>query len=59
MSFWSMGGYASFIWPAYGVSVLGIGGAIAWTLKTYADARARLAKLEKESRLKKLEEKKP
>ena len=46
MSFWAMGGYAAFIWPAYGVSALGLGVAVIWTLKAYADAKARLKALE-------------
>jgi len=48
MNFWDMGGYAAFIWPAYGVSALGLLGAVAWTLKAYGDAKARLAALERE-----------
>jgi heme exporter protein D len=43
----SMGGYAAFVWPAYGVSVLGLGAAIVLTLRSYARAKARLAALEK------------
>src|SRR5580704_18063173 len=38
MSFWAMGGYAAFIWPAYGVSALGLALAVIWTLKAYGDA---------------------
>ena len=43
----SMGGYAAFVWPAYAVTVLGLGFAIAMTLQGYARAKARLAALEK------------
>ncbi len=46
MSFWAMGGYAAFVWPAYGVSALGLGVAVVWTLKSYSDARKRLKALE-------------
>ena len=46
MSFWQMGGYAAFIWPAYGVTALGLTGAIIWTLGAYNAARARLKALE-------------
>lgn len=46
MSFWAMGGYAAFIWPAYGVSALGLIGAVVWTLKAYGAAKARLKALE-------------
>ena len=46
MSFWQMGGYADFIWPAYGVSALSLIGAIIWTLSAYSAAKARLKALE-------------
>jgi heme exporter protein D len=46
MTFWQMGGYAQFIWPAYGISALALAGAIAWTLKAYNGAKARLKALE-------------
>jgi heme exporter protein D len=46
MSFWAMGGYAAFIWPAYGVSALTLIGDVLWTLKAYGDAKARLKALE-------------
>jgi heme exporter protein CcmD len=36
-----MGGYAAYVWPAYVVSVLGLGGMIAWTLLSYARAKTR------------------
>ncbi|HEY0107403.1 MAG TPA: heme exporter protein CcmD [Rhizomicrobium sp.] len=45
--FFAMGGYAAFVWPAYGVSALLLGGAVAATLRAYARAKARLAALEK------------
>jgi heme exporter protein D len=48
MSFWQMGGYAAFIWPAYGVSALGLIGAVVWTLRAYSEAKARLKALEEE-----------
>jgi heme exporter protein D len=47
--FFAMGGYAAFVWPAYGVSVIGIGSAIALTLRSYARAKAVLARVEQES----------
>jgi len=43
----AMGGYAAYVWPAYGVTVVLLGAAIAATLRAYARARARLAALEK------------
>ena len=45
--FLAMGGYAPFVWPAYGVSVLLLGAAIVMTWRAYARARAQLAALEK------------
>ena len=46
MSFWQMGGYAAFVWPAFGVSALGLIAAVAWTLRAYNAAKARLKTLE-------------
>jgi heme exporter protein D len=46
--FFAMGGYAAFVWPAYGVSVIGIGCAIALTLRSYARAKVLLAKIEQD-----------
>ena len=42
-----MGGYGAFIWPAYGVTVLALGGMIVWTMAGWQRAKARLASLEK------------
>ena len=46
-AFLAMGGYAAFVWPAYGASFLVLGGAVATTLRAYAKAKAQLAALEK------------
>jgi heme exporter protein D len=43
----NMGGYAAFVWPAYGVSVVLLGAAIALTWRAYRRAQAQLAALEK------------
>ena len=43
--FLAMGGYAAFVWPAYAVSVLGLGGMIAWTVVSYTRAKARAQEL--------------
>jgi heme exporter protein CcmD len=40
-----MGGYGAFVWPAYGVTVLGLGGAVLFTLRAYFRAKALFAKL--------------
>jgi heme exporter protein CcmD len=44
-AFWSMGGYAAFVWPAYGITVLGLGGAVALSLRAYFRAKRMYAKL--------------
>jgi heme exporter protein D len=43
----AMGGYAAFVWPAYGITLLLLGGAGALTWRAYRRARAQLAALEK------------
>jgi heme exporter protein D len=42
----AMGGYAAYVWPAYGVSLLFLAAAVVLTWRAYARARARLAALE-------------
>jgi heme exporter protein D len=44
--FLDMGGYAAFVWPAYGATLLSLGAAIALTLRAYARAKAQLAILD-------------
>lgn len=39
--------YGAFIWPAYGVTALALGGMIIWTLAKWRAAKAKLAALEK------------
>ncbi|MBS0273591.1 MAG: heme exporter protein CcmD [Proteobacteria bacterium] len=45
-AFFAMGKYAAYVWPAYGISLLGLGLAIGFTLSAYARAKKRLAALE-------------
>ncbi|HEY5049014.1 MAG TPA: heme exporter protein CcmD [Rhizomicrobium sp.] len=45
--FFAMGGYAAFVWPAYGVSFAGLAIAIGLTWRSYAKAKALMGKLEK------------
>jgi heme exporter protein CcmD len=40
-------GYAQFVWPAYAVSLLGLGAAVVLTLRAYAKAKAQLALFDK------------
>jgi heme exporter protein CcmD len=44
--FWAMGGYAFFVWGAYGVSALGLAAALVWTLAAWRAASKRLRQLE-------------
>ena len=44
--FLAMGGYAAYVWPAYGVSLVVLGCAILLTLRAYVRVRAALARLE-------------
>ncbi len=47
--FWAMGGYAAYVWPAYGISAAALGAAAWLTWRAYARARARLAALERKA----------
>ena len=48
--FFAMGGYAAFVWPAYGVSFVGVVAMIWLTLRDYTNAKRRLAQLERDGR---------
>ena len=48
-NFFAMGGYAVFVWPAYGISVLVLGVAIVVSLQAHARARRNVRQLEEES----------
>ena len=41
-----MGQYGAYIWPAYAISALALGGVTVWALAAYARAKARLKALE-------------
>ena len=41
-----LGIYSVYIWPAYGVSLLALGGVTLWTVLAWRRAKARLAALE-------------
>jgi heme exporter protein D len=45
-AFLAMGGYAAYVWPAYGASLAGLAGAVIWTLAGWRRARAELELLE-------------
>jgi heme exporter protein D len=38
-----MGGYAAFVWPAYGISIATLAAMIVATLRAYARAKAKVA----------------
>jgi len=41
-----MGGYAAFVWPAYGITAAVILGLIIWAVHAYRAARSRVVALE-------------
>jgi heme exporter protein D len=45
--FLAMGGYAAYVWPAYGASAIGIAAAVILTLRAFVRAKANLAKIER------------
>jgi len=44
-SFWAMGDYAAYVWPAYGISAIGLLTAAVLVLRAHARAKATLARL--------------
>lgn len=44
--YFAMGGYAAYVWPAYGVSLVALVGAVIWALVSWRRTRAELARLE-------------
>jgi heme exporter protein CcmD len=42
-----MGGYSAFVWPAYGVTLVGLVALVVITWRAYDQAKARLAAVEK------------
>ena len=48
--FFAMGGYAAFVWPAYGASLVGIGAIVVATLRSYARAKRALSQIEESER---------
>jgi len=46
----AMGGYAAFVWPAYAISILGLGATIIVTVREYRRAQIQLALLETEKK---------
>jgi len=46
--FFAMGGYAGYIWPAYGASILTLAAAVIMSLRAHAKARENVRRLELE-----------
>jgi heme exporter protein D len=44
--FLAMGGYGSFVWPAYGVTAVVVVGLIVWSARAHRAVKARVALLE-------------
>jgi heme exporter protein D len=45
-NFWAMGGYAAYVWPAYGISFAALVIAVIVVWRGHAQAKAALAALE-------------
>ena len=43
-----MGGYAAFVWPAYGVTILAMGGLVVQSLRRYRRAQRALEMLQQD-----------
>ena len=48
-TFLAMGGYARFVWPAYGLAAFVLLGLVAWTLGSYRRRQRELAELQHET----------
>ncbi len=49
-TFVAMGGYAVYVWPAYGAAVVVLGGLLAWSLAGYRRVQRELATLQRDER---------
>jgi heme exporter protein D len=45
-TFLAMGGYAQYVWPAYGVAVFVLGGLLVWSLGAYRRRQRELERLQ-------------
>jgi heme exporter protein D len=46
MQFLAMGGYAAFVWPSYGLSIIVLAGLTVWSLRAHRQAREALRRVE-------------
>jgi heme exporter protein D len=49
-AFLAMGGYAGFVWPAYGVAFAVLGGLALFSWRRYRESTANLERLQQDSR---------
>jgi heme exporter protein D len=49
-AFLAMGGYAGFVWPAYGVAFAVLGGLALFSWRRYRESTATLERLQQDSR---------
>jgi heme exporter protein D len=49
-AFLAMGGYAGFVWPAYGVAFVVLGGLALFSWRRYRESTATLERLQQDSR---------
>lgn len=49
-AFLAMGGYAGFVWPAYGVALAVLGGLALFSWRRYRESRATLERLQQDLR---------
>jgi heme exporter protein D len=49
-AFLAMGGYAGFVWPAYGVAVAVLGGLAVFSWRRYRESTATLERLQQDLR---------
>ena len=47
--FLAMGGYAAYVWPAYGLTVIVLGGALLWSLGAYRRRQRELGRLQRDT----------
>ena len=48
-AFLAMGGYAGFVWPAYGVAVAVLGGLVVFSWRRYRESTAVLERLQQDA----------
>jgi heme exporter protein D len=47
--FLAMGGYAAYVWPAYGLTVVVLAGLLLWSLGAYRRRRRELDRLQRDA----------